>query len=48
MMIGDVIPTDGTAVIGGHDIVYELDQTYPLSGYCPQFDAFPETLVCLL
>eukprot|EP00026_Physarum_polycephalum_P012240 Phypoly_transcript_12527.p1 GENE.Phypoly_transcript_12527~~Phypoly_transcript_12527.p1 ORF type:complete len:287 (+),score=39.06 Phypoly_transcript_12527:85-861(+) len=45
MMVGDVIPTDGTAYIGGHNIAHELEETYALSGYCPQFDAFPDTLV---
>jgi len=44
MLVGDVVPTSGQARIGGYDIKTDLESTYKLSGYCPQFDALPPLL----
>jgi ABC-type multidrug transport system ATPase subunit len=39
MLSGDIFPTDGSALVGGHDILKEQLAVRRLMGYCPQFDA---------
>lgn len=44
MMVGLLEPTEGTAVIGGHDIRVGMDAIYNMMGVCPQHDLLWETL----
>jgi ABC-type multidrug transport system ATPase subunit len=44
MMVGLLEPTQGTAVIGGHDIRTGMDAIYNMMGVCPQHDLLWETL----
>merc|ERR1711871_1832513 len=44
MLTGAVLPTSGTAYLGGHDIVNEQWQVRRLLGYCPQHDALLDKL----
>lgn len=44
MMVGLLEPSEGTAVIGGHDITAEMDAIYTLMGVCPQHDLLWDTL----
>lgn len=39
MLNGLLVPTKGTAAIGGHDIIEERSAALACIGYCPQFDA---------
>ena len=38
LLTGIYEPTDGDAYIRGHSIKTELERSYELIGYCPQFD----------
>ncbi|KDO35467.1 hypothetical protein SPRG_00314 [Saprolegnia parasitica CBS 223.65] len=44
MMTGDVLPTSGTATLGGFDILSQQIEVRRLMGYCPQFDALMDLL----
>ncbi len=44
MLTGDELPTLGTALLGGKDIVDSPMEVRKLVGYCPQFDAFSPLL----
>jgi ABC-type multidrug transport system ATPase subunit len=44
MLSGDVIPTAGTAYLGGHNIMTNVVEVRRLIGYCPQFDALHQRL----
>ena len=44
MMVGLLEPSEGTAVIGGHDITTDMDAIYTLMGVCPQHDLLWDTL----
>jgi ABC-type multidrug transport system ATPase subunit len=44
MMVGLIEPSEGTAVIGGHDITKDMDAIYTLMGVCPQHDLLWDTL----
>ncbi|OQR82082.1 ATP-binding Cassette (ABC) Superfamily, partial [Achlya hypogyna] len=44
MMTGDVLPTSGTATLGGFDILSQQLEVRRLMGYCPQFDALMDLL----
>eukprot|EP00937_MAST-01D_sp_MAST-1D-sp2_P000217 g217.t1 len=44
MLTGDYLPSSGTAVIDGHDILTEQLQVRSKLGYCPQFDALLDRL----
>ena len=44
MLSGDVLPTSGTARLGGYDILTEQSSVRRLLGYCPQWDALLELL----
>ncbi|KAH9086660.1 hypothetical protein Ae201684P_000082 [Aphanomyces euteiches] len=39
ILTGDVLPTSGSATLGGFDIMTQQLQVRRLIGYCPQFDA---------
>ena len=39
MLTGDILPTRGTAVVGGYNVVTQLNDSRKHLGYCPQFDA---------
>uniref|UniRef100_A0A0G4HPX1 ABC transporter domain-containing protein n=1 Tax=Chromera velia CCMP2878 TaxID=1169474 RepID=A0A0G4HPX1_9ALVE len=39
MLTGDVLPSGGTAKLGGRDVLKEQNAVRQLMGYCPQFDA---------
>jgi len=39
MVTGDVIPTKGTAVLNGLDVLTQQREVRKFMGYCPQFDA---------
>eukprot|EP01119_Soliformovum_irregulare_P017046 TRINITY_DN5019_c0_g1_i1.p1 TRINITY_DN5019_c0_g1~~TRINITY_DN5019_c0_g1_i1.p1 ORF type:complete len:1613 (+),score=493.75 TRINITY_DN5019_c0_g1_i1:36-4841(+) len=44
ILTGDIVPTNGTAVVGGYDIQLQLEKTYEISGFCPQIDPYPEDI----
>ncbi|KAF0690787.1 Aste57867_17854 [Aphanomyces stellatus] len=44
MMTGDVLPTSGSATLGGFDIMSQQLEVRRLIGYCPQFDALIDLL----
>ncbi|KAJ0397450.1 hypothetical protein P43SY_006549 [Pythium insidiosum] len=44
MLTGDVLPSSGTATLGGFDILTQQIQVRRQIGYCPQFDALFELL----
>nr|KAG5687864.1 hypothetical protein BaRGS_007558 [Batillaria attramentaria] len=44
MLTGDVMMTDGTAYVKGHDIRHELKTVQSNLGYCPQFDALHDQM----
>ena len=44
ILTGIYEPTSGSAFIRGHSIKTELDRSYELIGYCPQFDLLWEDL----
>ena len=44
MLTGDYLPSSGTAVIDGHDILSEQLKVRAKLGYCPQFDALLDKL----
>lgn len=44
MLTGAVLPSGGTAYVGGHDIVMEQWKVRRLLGYCPQHDALLDRL----
>ncbi|RLN98523.1 hypothetical protein BBJ28_00023418 [Nothophytophthora sp. Chile5] len=44
MLTGDVLPTHGTATLGGFDILTQQLEVRRQIGYCPQFDALFELL----
>jgi len=44
MLTGVVLPSAGSATIGGHDVVSEQHQVRRLLGYCPQHDALLDRL----
>jgi ATP-binding cassette subfamily A (ABC1) protein 3 len=44
MVTGDIVPTSGTARMGGLDILTQQMQVRRLLGYCPQFDALLDLL----
>ena len=44
MLTGDVLPSKGTATLGGFDIATEQHRLRSLLGYCPQFDALLDRL----
>jgi ATP-binding cassette subfamily A (ABC1) protein 3 len=44
ILTGDEVPTSGTAVLAGHDILQEPHVVRRMMGYCPQFDALHELL----
>eukprot|EP00931_Biecheleriopsis_adriatica_P003540 TRINITY_DN105341_c0_g1_i1.p1 TRINITY_DN105341_c0_g1~~TRINITY_DN105341_c0_g1_i1.p1 ORF type:complete len:884 (+),score=199.22 TRINITY_DN105341_c0_g1_i1:354-2654(+) len=44
MLTGAVLPSAGTAYLGGHDIVKEQWKVRRLLGYCPQHDALLDRL----
>ena len=44
LLTGIYEPTDGDAYIRGHSIKTELERSYELIGYCPQFDLLWEDL----
>lgn len=46
MLSGDSLPTSGTALMSGHDIIEEQMRVRRLLGYCPQFDAHLDLLTC--
>ena len=39
-----MLPTSGTATLGGYDILSQQSHVRRLLGYCPQFDALLELL----
>jgi len=47
MLTGAILPTGGTASLGGFDIVREQWQVRRLLGYCPQHDALLDRLTVL-
>lgn len=44
MLTGAVLPSGGTALLGGHDIITAQGQVRRLLGYCPQHDALLDRL----
>lgn len=44
MLTGDILPTEGTATLSGHDILTHQNDVRRLLGYCPQFDCLIDTL----
>jgi ATP-binding cassette subfamily A (ABC1) protein 3 len=44
MLSGDVLPTAGTALLGGYDIIRQQPDVRRLLGYCPQWDALIENM----
>jgi len=44
MLSGDVLPSSGTAKLGGYDILSQQPQVRRLLGYTPQFDALLDPL----
>eukprot|EP00493_Phyllostaurus_siculus_P016270 UN16517 len=44
MLTGDLLPSDGTAVMYGLDMLDNMLEVRKLLGYCPQFDALLPTL----
>lgn len=44
MLTGAILPSGGTAYLGGHDIVMEQWKVRRLLGYCPQHDALLDRL----
>ncbi|OWZ19521.1 ABC transporter [Phytophthora megakarya] len=44
MLTGDVLPTNGTATLGGFDILTKQIEVRRQIGYCPQFDALFERM----
>jgi ATP-binding cassette subfamily A (ABC1) protein 1 len=44
MLTGDVLPTSGSATLGGFDILTQQIEVRRQIGYCPQFDALFELL----
>jgi ATP-binding cassette, subfamily A (ABC1), member 3 len=46
MLSGDVLPTGGTALLGGYDIITEQPDVRRLLGYCPQHEALLDLLTC--
>ncbi|OWY90701.1 ABC transporter [Phytophthora megakarya] len=44
MLTGDVLPTSGTATLGGFDILTQQIEVRRQIGYCPQFDALFERM----
>jgi ATP-binding cassette subfamily A (ABC1) protein 3 len=44
MLSGEIIPTEGEAIIKGHDISKQLGEARKYIGYCPQFDALLDNL----
>ncbi len=41
ILSGDIIPTAGTATLGGLDILTQQVEVRRLLGYCPQFEGTP-------
>ncbi len=39
MLTGEIMPTSGSALISGHDIVTDTHRARLFMGYCPQFEA---------
>eukprot|EP01061_Rhynchopus_euleeides_P002085 TRINITY_DN1159_c1_g2_i2.p1 TRINITY_DN1159_c1_g2~~TRINITY_DN1159_c1_g2_i2.p1 ORF type:complete len:1139 (+),score=494.57 TRINITY_DN1159_c1_g2_i2:386-3418(+) len=46
MLTGEVPPTQGRALIAGHDVEREAQLARQNVGYCPQFDALLDNLTC--
>ncbi|RHY24471.1 hypothetical protein DYB25_005263, partial [Aphanomyces astaci] len=44
ILTGDVLPTSGSATLGGFDIMSQQLEVRRLIGYCPQFDALIDLL----
>jgi len=44
MLSGDIVPTEGGALVAGYDVVDEQMSVRRLLGYCPQFDALLDLL----
>jgi len=44
ILTGDIVPTSGTARLGGYDILHQQQEVRRLVGYCPQFDALLDLL----
>ncbi|ETV67436.1 hypothetical protein H257_16318 [Aphanomyces astaci] len=44
ILTGDVLPTSGSATLGGFDIMSQQIEVRRLIGYCPQFDALIDLL----
>jgi len=44
MLTGDEIPTEGSAKLGGFDILSQQYEVRRIIGYCPQFDALLDNL----
>jgi len=44
ILSGDTLPTSGTALMGGYDVINEQHLLRQLLGYCPQFDALLDLL----
>ncbi|CAK4248260.1 unnamed protein product [Aphanomyces euteiches] len=44
ILTGDVLPTSGSATLGGFDIMTQQLEVRRLIGYCPQFDALIDLL----
>ena len=39
LLIGDVLPSGGQAIVGGYDVVTHVNESRKKLGFCPQFDA---------
>ncbi|KDO21257.1 hypothetical protein SPRG_13556 [Saprolegnia parasitica CBS 223.65] len=44
MLLGEVLPTDGAAYLGGLHVIKDQNKARQLVGYCPQFDALFDLL----
>ncbi|EQC40235.1 hypothetical protein SDRG_02883 [Saprolegnia diclina VS20] len=44
MLLGEVLPTDGAAHLGGLHVIKDQNKARQLVGYCPQFDALFDLL----